>query len=146
MEWTAGVYGFFKPDPMIEYVNGRCAHAFVCAATHCHGTSCHIRQFLDTKDAKSTSNLMRHALKCRGEDNVDATCSRPADEVHEAMKGGLVSGSIIAALGWKKKGTIRYSHCQHTRTETRYVYKLTRGKSITQLNRAEIICWVAKSS
>ncbi|KIK05204.1 hypothetical protein K443DRAFT_39889, partial [Laccaria amethystina LaAM-08-1] len=36
-EWTAGVYGFFKPDPVIEYASGRRAHTFICAASHCCG-------------------------------------------------------------------------------------------------------------
>ena len=130
-------------------MKGRRTHTFICGATHCCGTSRHVRRFLDTKDAKSTSNLRRHALKCWGEDNVDAAHSRPADEVHEATKGGSVSGSIMAAFKWKGKGKVHYSHRQHTRTETRYVYKLTRGKSVTQwnvLNRAEIVRWVAESS
>ncbi|EDR10327.1 uncharacterized protein LACBIDRAFT_317094 [Laccaria bicolor S238N-H82] len=38
-EWTAGVYGFFKPDPIIEYAGGRRAHTFICAATHCRGAT-----------------------------------------------------------------------------------------------------------
>ncbi|PPQ75957.1 hypothetical protein CVT25_006543, partial [Psilocybe cyanescens] len=71
-EWTAGVYGFFRPDPIIERVSRCHAHTFICAATHCHGPTWNIRRFLDTKDAKSTSNLRRHALKCWGKDNVEA--------------------------------------------------------------------------
>ena len=70
-EWTTGVYGFFKPDPIIEYVSGRRAHTFICAATHC---TQNVHHFLDTRDAKSTSNLWRHAVKCWGEENVDASC------------------------------------------------------------------------
>jgi hypothetical protein len=40
-------------------------------------------KFLNNKDAKSTSNLRGHTLKCWGEDDVDAACSLPADGVHE---------------------------------------------------------------
>ncbi|KAF8811029.1 hypothetical protein BYT27DRAFT_7027152, partial [Phlegmacium glaucopus] len=117
-EWTAGVYGFFKPDPIIEHVNGRRAHTFICAATHCRGTTRNVRRFLDTRDAKSTSNLRRHALKCRGEENVDAARGRPVDEIREATKGISPSGLITAAFERKGKGKVSYSHRQHTRTET----------------------------
>jgi hypothetical protein len=34
--WDALVYAFFKPIPAIEYVDGRKAHIFECAATSCH--------------------------------------------------------------------------------------------------------------
>ena len=122
-----GVYGFFNPDPIIEYVDGRHAHSFVCAATHFRSTSRHVRRFLNTKDAKSTSNLRRHALKCWGEDNLNAARSRLADEVREATKGATASGSITAAFEWKGKRKVSYSHRQHTRTKTKYVYKLTWG-------------------
>ncbi|EDR14413.1 uncharacterized protein LACBIDRAFT_306233 [Laccaria bicolor S238N-H82] len=117
-EWTAGIYGFFKPDPIIDYVKGCCVHTFICGATHCRGTSRHVRRFVNTKDAKSTSNLRRHAVKCWGEDNVNAARSRPADEIHKATKGGSVSGSIMAAFEQQGKGKVSYSHRQHTRTET----------------------------
>ncbi|PPQ88236.1 hypothetical protein CVT25_005286 [Psilocybe cyanescens] len=129
-EWTAGVYGFFRPDPIIECISGHHAHTFICAATHCRGPTRNIRRFLDTKDAKSTSNLHQHALKCWGEDNVEAAQSHLADEVHEATKGASPSGSITAAFKRKGKGKISYSHRQHTKTET----------------RAEIVHWVAESS
>lgn len=147
-EWTAGVYGFFKPDPIIEYANGRRAHTFICAATHCRGATRNVRRFLDTGDAKSTSNLRRHAIKCWGEENVDAARGRPVDEIREATKGVSPSGSITAAFERKGKGKVSYSHRQHTRTETRYFFNSPWTRTVLNdtFNRAEIVRWVAESS
>jgi len=97
---------------------------------------------------KSTSNLWRHAVKCWGEENVDATRGHPVDEIHEATKGVSPSGSIMAAFEHKGKGKVSYSHCQHTRTETRYFLNSLWMRIVLNetLNRAEIVHWVAESS
>lgn len=63
-------YVFFKPMPTIEYIDGCKAHVFECAAKSCHCRSRLVQWFLDTGDAKLTSNLCRHAKVCWGEEAV----------------------------------------------------------------------------
>ncbi|KAF8960089.1 hypothetical protein BDZ97DRAFT_1761045 [Flammula alnicola] len=56
-DWDAPIYVFFKPMPSVEYINGRKAHVFECGASQCRCRTRFVRRFLDTGDAKSTSNL-----------------------------------------------------------------------------------------
>jgi hypothetical protein len=70
--WDAPVYAFFKPIPAIEYVDGRKAHIFECAATSCCQKTKYIRRFLYTGDTSSTSNLCWHAKACWGDEAVAA--------------------------------------------------------------------------
>jgi hypothetical protein len=97
----------------------------------CKHKSRGVRRFLDKGDAKSTSNLRKHAKKCWGDEVV--TCADKAKDASEVrattIKGTLNPQSIAAAFERKGKGKVTYSHRQHTRTEA----------------RAEIVCWVAKS-
>jgi hypothetical protein len=129
-------------------VNGHHVHTFICASTHCHGTTRNFRCFLDTGDANSTSNLRGHAIKCWGRENVKSACGCPADEIREVTKGISPSGSIMAAFEWKGKGKVSYSHRQHTRMETRYFFNSPCLKIVFNKtsNRAEIVRWVAESS
>ena len=66
-EWTAPIYAFFKPVPVIESVNGHCCHIFQCATSEYKHKSRGVHQFLDKGDAKSTSNMRKHDNKCRGD-------------------------------------------------------------------------------
>jgi hypothetical protein len=75
----------------------------------------------DTGDAKSTSNIHKHAKKCWSADVVAA-----ADKANNAnemqlmiVKGLLDPQSITAAFEWKGKGKVTFSHRQHTKTESR---------------------------
>jgi hypothetical protein len=68
-EWTSPVYAFFQPTPNIGYEDGRRYHSFKCAGKSCTKTIC---RYLDKKDAKSTSNLRKHAKSCWGEAAVRA--------------------------------------------------------------------------
>jgi len=65
-EWTSSIYVFFEPTPKIEYIKERCVHVFECSATRCmgKGNGWVVRRYLDTGDAKSTSNLRKHAKIC----------------------------------------------------------------------------------
>jgi len=61
------IYVFFRTSPRIDYVEGRRAHIFECAAGRCRGKNGRdVRRYLDKGDAKSTSGLRRHATKCWG--------------------------------------------------------------------------------
>jgi hypothetical protein len=80
-----------------------------------------VHRFLDKGDVKSTSNMWKHAKKCWGSDvitSADKACN--ANEVHRTtVKGVLNPQSIMAAFKRKGKGKVTYSHCQHTKTESR---------------------------
>ena len=66
-DWTSPIYVFFHCTPHIEYVDSRQVHIFECTASHCKSKHGHdVRCFLDTGDAKSTSNLHQHAKTCWG--------------------------------------------------------------------------------
>ena len=120
-EWDAPIYVFFKPLPTVEYVGDRKAHVFHCAASSCRCRMRTVRRFLDTSDAKSTSNLRRHAKLCWGEEAVAAADgTRDVNTAREALKSvKTVNGSITAAFQRIGKGKEVYSHRQHTKIEAR---------------------------
>ena len=99
-EWTAPIYAFFKPIPNIEYIDGCHCHSFQCAAPECKHKSRGIQRFLDTGDAKSMSNMQKHAKKCWGDEVVtSADQVKNANEVRATMvKGALDPQSITAAF------------------------------------------------
>jgi hypothetical protein len=126
-EWTSPIYAFFHARPSIEIVNGRRCHEFICSASHCKGKGSRPRRvcrFLDTGDARSTSNLRKHAKQCWGADIIEK-----ADEVRDqaSVREGLAAaktlndGTITAAFERKGKGKVTYLARQHTYKETRYV-------------------------
>ena len=127
-EWTAPIYAFFLPTPVIEYIQGRRCHAFQCAAKSCQHS---VRRFLDTGDAKSTGNMQKHAKKCWSAEVIaSADKAKNANEVRlTTVKGSLDPQTIMAAFERTGKGKVKFSHRQHTKTES----------------RAEIVRWVAES-
>jgi len=115
-DWDALIYVFFQSTPTIKYIEERKAHVFQCAASHCRCKTRFVCCFLDTKDAKSTSNLRCHAKLCWG----DATCD--VKTAHEALsKRKDLNGSITATFKWVGKGKVIYSHHQHTKKESWWV-------------------------
>ena len=72
MDWNLSIYTFFKPTPSIDYINTRCVHVFECASKGCkgRGNGRYVCRYLDTTDAKSTSNLCKHAEICWTNDVV----------------------------------------------------------------------------
>jgi hypothetical protein len=84
-----------------------------------------VRRFLDTGDAKSTSGLRQHAKMCWGDEAVSAADNtRDLDGARAVLaKSSLKrNGSITEAFEHIGKEKVTYSHCQHTYTQTRYVY------------------------
>ena len=122
-EWDAPIYVFFKPFPTIQYIKDRKAHVFICAASPCLGQTRFVRRFLDTSDAKSTSNLRRHAKMCWSEEAVRAADgTRDVRAARAALRTVTPNnGSITAAFQRLGKGKVVYSHRQHTKIEARYV-------------------------
>ena len=127
-EWTAPIYAFFLPTPVIMYIEGRHCHAFQCAAKSCRHN---VRRFLDTADAKSTGNMRKHAKKCRSAEVIaSADKAKNPNEVWLTMVKGLVDPQLITAMFEQMgKGKVKFLHRQHTKTES----------------RAEIVWWVAQS-
>ncbi|KAG0700689.1 hypothetical protein DFH29DRAFT_807315, partial [Suillus ampliporus] len=128
-EWVSPIYAFFEPFPTIGHENGRRYYEFRCVAKGCGKR---IRHFLDKKDAKSASNMRKHACTCWGEEVVKAADdAKSCDIARESIVNGiLTNGSITASFERKGKGKITYSHRQHTKTET----------------KAEIVRWVCESA
>jgi hypothetical protein len=125
-EWNAPIYAFFKPMPVVEYIEERRAHVFECGAKNCKGRGRFgrfVRRYLDTTDAKSTGNLRRHAKGCWGGETVEA--AGETRDVHAARdviaKSKPRDGSITEAFERIAKDRITYSHRQLTKAESRYV-------------------------
>lgn len=80
-----------------------------------------VRRYLDTGDAKSTSNLRKHAKICWGEEAIaEADKTRDVHGAREAISlMKLANGSIMDAFERVGKGKVTYSHRQHTTTEAR---------------------------
>lgn len=120
-EWVSPIYVFFKPTPSIEYINGRRVHVFECTAPNCKGKANgrKVRRYLDTSDAKSTSNLRKHAKICWGEEPVAAADA--TKDVHAAREalGKYKDSSITAAFQRVAKSKVTYSYRQHTTSEAR---------------------------
>jgi hypothetical protein len=122
-KWTSPVYIFFETTPQIEHRDGRRCHIFKCAATQCKGrNSKYVCRFLDKGDANSTSNLLRHAKKCWGEEAVEAaTATGDLDAARKVLeKTKLRNGDITTEFRRIGKGKVTYRHTQHTTTEARY--------------------------
>jgi hypothetical protein len=119
-DWTSPIYVFFEPTLAIEYHDKRRCHVFKCAA---HGCKHHIRQYLDKKDAKSTGNMRKHVKSCWGDAALQAAMDtgNTAAARDGPIKNLLETGSIKSSFERKGKGKVTYSHCQHTRAETRFV-------------------------
>jgi hypothetical protein len=115
-KWNAPIYGFFKETPDIEYKDDRQAHVFHCAAKGCESV---IRRFVD-KDAL-TSNLIKHARKCWGEETVKtASLAKSAEEVRDKIVGSILkNGSITVIFERKAKANVTCSHRNFTKRETR---------------------------
>jgi hypothetical protein len=120
-DWDAPIYVFFRPLPLIQYIHNRKAHVFECAASQCHCRTRFVRRFLDTSDARSTSNLRRHAKLCWGDEAVEAADgTRDIKAARTALQNlKTMNGSIMAAFQRVGEGRVTYSHRQHTKTEAR---------------------------
>ncbi|KAG0702816.1 hypothetical protein DFH29DRAFT_982210 [Suillus ampliporus] len=106
------IYAFFRPVPTVEYVNGCRCHTFQCATKHCKVKSRGVRRFLDTTDAKLTSNMRKHAKKCWSNEVVaSADKAASTNEVCNATLKGTVDLELItAAFERKGKGKVTFSH------------------------------------
>jgi hypothetical protein len=117
-EGLSSIYTFFEPFPTIRHENKHHYHEFKCLVKGCGKR---IRCYLDKKDAKSTSNMRKHAHNCWGDETVKAADDAKSSNIaREAIVNRILkNGSITASFECKGKGKITYSHRQHTKTETK---------------------------
>ena len=120
-KWRSPIYAFYSTRPFIGYADGRRFHSFVCQANSCKHI---VRRYLDKNDTGSTGNLRRHAKACWGDDTVRSIESAvSADDALTLLKRDvrLHDGDLGMFFKTKVRGTVSYSHRQHTTAETRYV-------------------------
>ena len=125
-DWTSPIYGFFKPRPAIEVVDGHRCHEFKCAAPHCKGKGVRpqiVRRYLDKADKGSTSNMHKHAKNCWGGEIVSKALETKnklsVNEVRKSLGNAkLQDGTITASFERKGKGNVTFSTKQHTYAET----------------------------
>ncbi|KAG2133398.1 hypothetical protein BD769DRAFT_1627422 [Suillus cothurnatus] len=120
-EWVSPVYAFFHPIQNIVKIGEWRVHEFKCQVKGCKAK---VQHFLGKGDAHSTGNMRKHDV---------LQAADQAQDVNEVRKkivsSFLLNGSIMASFERKGKGKVTYSHCQHTRAET----------------KAKHVCWVSKS-
>ncbi len=148
--WDAPVYAFFRPTPAIVYVEDCKVHVFECAASHCKCKTQFIRRYIDTGDISSTSNLCRHAIRCWGDEAVQAADkTTSAKTAWDALTNKEPNGSITAAFERVGKDGVTYSHRQHTKTEARWILSLSNTKllvaNVFKSSRAEFVHWVTEN-
>lgn len=112
---------FFKQTPSIGSRIVMFMNLSVAKCCMGKGNSRIVCRYLDTGDAKSTSNLRKHA---KWKEDAVATADnmrnvQAAPEVLGKMKPG--NASITEAFKRAAKGTVTYSHHQHTITEAQWV-------------------------
>ncbi|KAF9038032.1 hypothetical protein BJ165DRAFT_1416792 [Panaeolus papilionaceus] len=123
-DWTAPIYAFYHPIPVIGHENKRRYHEFQCYVKGCDKK---IQRYLDTKDATSSGNMRKHAKKCWGDEAVNtAGAARNVKAAREVLlKTKRKDGSLAAAFLAQGDTLLTYSHCQHTSQQTRYVLMKT---------------------
>ena len=111
---------FFKPTALIEYVKGHHVHVFECNTKHCKGkgNGHFVRRYLVTSDAKSTSNLCKHAKICFGEEEVASADKTQDVHVAREVLKNRKDGSTFEHVA---KSKVTYSHHQHTTTKSQCI-------------------------
>ncbi|KAJ3002262.1 hypothetical protein NUW54_g5941 [Trametes sanguinea] len=96
----------------------------------CRSCDRKINRYMDTKDSKSTGNLLKHARECYGQGVVGRIMeARTLKDARAATRSFLEDGKITAVFERRDQGKVTYSHQQHTHAET----------------RIEIVRWVSES-
>ncbi|KAJ7215804.1 hypothetical protein GGX14DRAFT_359148 [Mycena pura] len=109
---------------------GRC-HVFTCAKAGCRKT---VTRYLDSKDATSTSNMIKHIRgKCFGDAAWEAAKDLSAKGARANVVSPLMTTGKITAVFERqngKKGAVTFSTIPHTRAEI----------------KAETVKWCAESN
>jgi hypothetical protein len=110
--WRSPIYGFFQAKVTVGYDEGRKYHFFRCASKNCKGKGHKgVRRYQDSKDRAATSNLKTHALRCFGQDPVDAAFNNKQLVERD--------GSIFTAFAHQGQQPVKVSHRAHTAEELR---------------------------
>jgi hypothetical protein len=109
--WRSAVYSFFKPGVSVEIHQGRVSHFFRCSAKKCKTEARGVRCYQDKTDKSSTANLRHHAVRCHGEDCVNARMN--------GESGPSQSGNIFSSFALQGQQPVTYSHRAHTSLEFR---------------------------
>ena len=111
--WHSAIYGFFQENVSVGYDEGCKYHFFKCASRNCKGKGQKgVRHYQDSKDRAATSKLKSHAVKCFGQDAVDAAFEKTQSRC---------DGSIFTAFACQGQQPVKISHRAHTTEETRWV-------------------------
>ena len=116
-DWTSPIYAFYEPIPQIGSTkDNRPFHEFICAKKGCGKR---IQRYLDKGNAKSTSNLKKHAIHCWKEHVVQSALD--ANNLKEACKvvAEHWDGVFTSHFECIGKGKVTYSSIQPTKAETR---------------------------
>ncbi|KAI1789155.1 hypothetical protein LXA43DRAFT_893256, partial [Ganoderma leucocontextum] len=119
--WRSPIYGFFKPEVLVDYKDDRWSHLFQCMAKGC---SVQIRRFLDTGDHTSSGNLFKHTWACWTDAVIDhAVELNDAETVRKKLVKPRAQSKSITDF-WNAKGQkkVQYSHRPLTKTQTRCVW------------------------
>lgn len=117
--WTSYIYAFYKPDPLIDHIEGRRCHIFLCAKPGCQSRQ---RRYLDGSNRTGTGNMHKHAKRCWGLEAVRAAEKvGTKDGARSAVDALKRDGSIKAAFAniSKRPGVQTYSTRPHTREESK---------------------------
>ena len=106
---------------IVDYKEGCKSYVFMCAAKGC---GVQVRRYLDTKDAKSSGNLFKHAQGCWKNEAVDRAIELgDVDIVWEKLIKPTKESKSITEF-FKQKGVpgkARYSHRPLSKIQTRYL-------------------------
>ncbi|TFK35264.1 hypothetical protein BDQ12DRAFT_612028 [Crucibulum laeve] len=119
-EWKSPIYAFFHPTPVVGYVNNCCMHEFRCAATHWKGQSQIVCCYLDTADKTSTSNMVKHAIVCWGQETVSSAREAGMQQDLFLLSSRYLGRQWVKTAIFERsgKGKVSYSHRQHTGHKT----------------------------
>jgi hypothetical protein len=142
--WEAPIYAFFKPLPIIEYVEvinkpTRRCHTFICRLTTCSNPG--IRRYLDTKDCQSTGNMRRHAKECWGKDVVNKADSLGCADAARELMDNKTQSSITSAFLRVKDSKKTYSTRQHTTVQVRLVLASWSRLKLTHSDVSSCVGW-----
>jgi hypothetical protein len=108
--WRSPIYSFFKAEVKIEHVDGRVSHFFTCSSKKCKTSAGGVRRYQDKADKSSTANLRHHAIRCFGEDVVNAAVNGESAQCN---------GNIFNTFARQGQKPVTYSFRSHTNPEVR---------------------------
>ena len=144
------IYVFFKPLPSVEIIRDRRVHVFECTVLNCKGRANGrmVRRYLNTADAKSTSNLRKHAKICWGAEAVAAAdATNDISAARAAMKTEIsVILQLLPPFKESRRKTLVTVIVSTPQSRPGKSYHLHFLANLTCIfHSAEIVRWVAES-